>query len=53
MSYGSLDGKGVWERMDVYEWQRPFAVHLKLSQHCQSAILQYKIKSFKNNSKIQ
>ena len=25
-------------------WLSPFAVHLKLSQHCSSAILQYKIK---------
>ena len=33
--------------MNIYEWQRPFAVHLKRAQHCQSAILQYKIKSLK------
>ena len=30
----------------VYGWLSPFAVHVKLSQHCQSAILQYKIKRF-------
>ena len=28
-------------------WLSPFAVHQKLSQHCESAILQYKIKSLK------
>ena len=27
--------------MHVYVWLNPFAVHLKLSQHCQSAVLQY------------
>jgi len=32
-------------------WLSPFALHLKLSQHCSSAILQYKIKSFKNTEK--
>ena len=35
MLCGSLDGKGVWgERIHVYRWLSPFAVHLKLSQHC-------------------
>ena len=35
MLCGSLDGKGVWaERIHVYGWLSPFAVHLKLSQHC-------------------
>ena len=34
-----LDGRGVWGRMDrVHVWPSPFAVHLKLSQHCQSTI---------------
>ena len=45
--YGSLDGRGVsgrWIHMCVR--LSPFAVHLKLSQHCWSAIGQYKIKSF-------
>ena len=32
----------------AYIWLSPFNVHLKLLQHCQSAILQYKInKKFK------
>jgi len=32
---GSLDGRGVWgEWMHVYERLSPFAVHLKLLQHC-------------------
>ena len=35
------------ERIHVYIWLSPFAVHMKLSQRCFSAILQYKIKSFK------
>ena len=33
--------------MYMYVWLSPFAVHMKLSQRCFSAILQYKIKSFK------
>ena len=37
---------GEW--IHGYLWQSPFAV-LKLPQHCQSAILQYKIKSLKEN----
>ena len=48
MLRGSLDGRefgGEW--VHVYVWLSPFAVHLKLSQHCESAILQYKIKSLK------
>ena len=31
--------RGEW--IHVCIWLSPFAVHLKLSQHCQSAILQY------------
>ena len=31
----------------AYEWLSPFAAHMKLSQHCYLAILQYKIKSLK------
>ena len=31
----------------VYVWLSPFTAHLKLSQHCQLAIPQYKIKSLK------
>ena len=46
MLCGSLDGKGVWGRMDtrvciyiyiyiyIYIWLSPFAVYVKLSQHC-------------------
>ena len=42
----SLDGKGVWgEWIHVYVWVSPFVV--KLSQHCKSAIPQYKAKSLK------
>ena len=49
MLCGSLDGKGVWGRMDtcIHVWLNPFAVYLKLLQHCSLVILQYKIKSFK------
>ena len=36
---------GEWIR--VYVWLSPFAIYLKLSQHCLSAIYQYKIKSLK------
>ena len=35
---------GEW--IHVYVWLSPSAVYLKLSQHRQSAVLQYKIKSF-------
>ena len=35
MLCSSLDGRGVWGRMDtVYVWLCPFAVHLKLSENC-------------------
>ena len=37
---------GEW--IHVCVWLGPYAVHLKQSQHCESAILQYKIKSSKN-----
>ena len=37
---------GEWMHQDV--WLSPFAAHLKLSQHCQSAMRQYKIKSLKS-----
>ena len=44
---GSLDGSGVWARMEihVYAWLSPLAVHLKPPQHCWLATLQHKIKS--------
>ena len=29
----------------VFVWLSPFAIHQKLSQHCELAILQYKIQS--------
>ena len=54
MLCGSLDGRkfgGEW--IHVYVWLSPFAVHLKLSQHCQLATLQYKIKSLKGKKKIE
>ena len=35
------------EWIHVYIWLSPFTGHLKLSQHCESAILQWKIKSWK------
>lgn len=37
---------GEWIHVFVYIWLSPFADLLKLSQHGQWAILQYKIKSF-------
>ena len=46
-----------WERslggewIHVYVWLSPFAVYLKLSQHCYSAILQYKIKNLKEKKR--
>ena len=45
MLCGSLDGRSVWGRMErcVCVWMSPFAVHLKLSQHCELAICQYKM----------
>ena len=36
---------GEW--IHVYVWLNPFAVYLKLLQHCSLVIPQYKIKSFK------
>ena len=33
------------ERIHMFVWLGPFAVHLKVSQHCEKAIPQYKIKS--------
>ena len=46
MFCGRLDGRGVggaW--VHAYVWLSPSTVHLKLSQYCQLALLQYKIKS--------
>ena len=41
-----MGGEFGGEWIHVYMWLSPFAVHLKLSQHCSLALLQYKIKSF-------
>ena len=30
----SLDGREAWGRVDMCVWVNPFAVNLKLSQHC-------------------
>ena len=40
-----MGGESGGEWIHVYVWLNPFAIHLKLSQHCQPAILQYKTKS--------
>ena len=48
MLCGSLDGRGVWGRMDVCVWLSPFAVHLKLSKHYYLDVVQNKIKSKRN-----
>ena len=39
----SLDGRGVWGRMDTYIWLHHFSMHLRLSQLWLMAILQYKL----------
>ena len=41
-----IRGEFVGEWIHVYVWLSPFAVHLKLLQHCEPVTLQYKIKSF-------
>ena len=40
-----MGGQFGGEWIHVYVWLTPFAVHLKISQHCSSAIVQYEIKS--------
>ena len=45
------EGEFGGEWIHVYVWPSPFSVHLKPSQHCQSAIPQYKIRSFKRSLK--
>ena len=40
-----MGGEFGAEWIHVYVWLSPFLVHLKLSQQCQSAIHQYKIKT--------
>ena len=44
-----IGGEFGGEWIHGYVWQSPFALFLKLPQHCQSAVLQYKIKSLKEN----
>ena len=52
MLCGSLRERGLGEEwIHVYVWLSPLAVHLKLSQHYQSAIPQNKIKSSKEKKK--
>ena len=52
MSRGSLDGRGVWGRRDTCTYINPFAIHLKLSQHCLLPIPPTQIKTllFKKKS---
>ena len=47
---GEIGGEWIHTYIYMYVciWLSPFAVHLKLSQQCELAILQYTIKSFKN-----
>ena len=42
-----MEGEFGGEWISVYGWLSPFALHLKLSQHCSLAILQNKISVFK------
>ena len=54
MLCGDLDGKAfAREGIHVCVWPSPFPVPLKLSRHCQLAILQYKIKSLMNKNEIK
>ena len=46
MLCASLDGRGVWERMDTWVCMAE-SLHLKISQHCYLAIPQYKKIKFK------
>ena len=45
-----MGGEFGGERIHAYVWLSPFAMHLKLSQHCELAILQYKTKSLKKSA---
>ena len=42
-----MGGEFGGERIHIYVWLNPFTIHLKLSQHCSSVILQCKIKHVK------
>ena len=47
-----MEGRGIWgEQIHVYIWLNLFTVHLKLLQHCQLAVPQYKIKSLLKKKK--
>ena len=50
MLCNNLNGKRTWKSIDTCMCIiEPFsAVHLKLTQHCKSTVVQYKIKDFKN-----
>ena len=51
MLRGSLLAGGLWGRMNTCICMAEHsAMHLKLSQHCYSSVLQYKIKKFKNTN---
>ena len=45
-----MGGEFGGERIRAYVQPSPFTVHLKLSQRCSLAMLQYKIKSLKKYS---
>ena len=45
-------GESGGEQTRVYVWLSPFTVHLKLYQHCQLAIPQYKMRSLKKCKNI-
>ena len=47
-----MGGGFMGEWIQVYVWLSPITVHLRLPQHCQLIILQYKIKSLKLKIRI-
>ena len=53
--YGAawMGGEFGEEWIHVYVWLSPFPVHLKLSQHCSSTVLEYKIKSLIEKVKLK
>ena len=48
-----MGGEFGGEWIHVYVWLSPFSFHLKLSQPCQSALLQYKIALKKNKKDLK
>ena len=46
---GCYTAEAKW--IHIYVWLTPFAVHLKLTQYCLSAIPQYEVRSLKLNKK--